>query len=408
MTLVANQATINEGPDAVFTLTRDEDTSEELTVWVQVAQMAPVSENVRETVVFAAGDDTATLTTATENYRAPGGVSMTISATLLDPDDVGEPRVYRPGTTGPVLITVRDVSLPDVTVSAEDPWIREGDTATFTFQRQNGEWRRFTIDIEVAADSRFVSSTLPTTITFPEGDSSVTLEIETDSDTTAEDNGEITVTVKDGTGYRPRFPSTVTTTVFDDDSGFPDVRVTKSADWKNEGDDVSFTFTRSGLTTDPLDFEVSLNDPTRHVTTPSSIMPFDQEDLSLTFAAGEASLTITRSTTDDVLNKSNSTYHARVEIGADSVYTTVADYTELVWVQDDDRPTVTMGPATQEYVGSIPISGLISTTRQEVTLTRTGDASGNLTTDTLRENTRHIPPPGPDITEGGDQFGSFR
>ena len=420
VTLETEHTAINEGTDAVFTLTRDEGTTEELTVWVQVVQSAPVSENVRETVVFAAGDDTATLTIATENYRAPGGVSMTISATLMDPADVGEPRVYRPGTTGPVLITVCDTSLPDMTMSAEAPWISEGETATFTFNRQNGEWRRFTIDIEVTADSRFVSSTLPTTITFPQNESSVTLEIETDSDTTAEDNGEITVTVKDGTGYRPRFPSTVTTTVFDDDSGFPDIRVTKAADWVNEGDDVSFTFTRSGATTDALDFEVSLwrmrfrttqadlDDPTRNVTTPNSTMPFDEEDLSLTFAAGEASLTITRSTTDDVLNNGNSTYHARVEIGADSVYTTVADYTEQVWVQDDDRPTVTMTPATQEFVASIPIRGLVSTTRQEVTLTRTGDASGNLTTDTLHDRTEHIPPPGPDITEGGDQFGSFR
>ena len=419
VTLETDHAAINEGTDAVFTLTRDEDITEEITVWVQVVQSAPVRENVRETVVFAAGNDTATLTIATENYRAPRGVAMTISATLLDPDNLGEPRVYRPGTTGPVLITVRDVSLPDVTVSAEDPWIREGETATFTFQRQNGEWRRFTIDIEVTSDSRFVSATLPTTITFPLNESSVTLEIETDGDTTAEDNGEITVTVKDGRGYQPRFPSTVTTTVFDDDSGFPDIRVTKAADWVNEGDDVSFTFTRSGATTDPLDFEVSLwrmrqrltqadlDDPTRHVTTPSSIMPFDQEDLSLTFAAGESSLTITRSTTDDVLNNGNSTYHARVESGADSVYTTVADYTELVWVQDDDRPTVTMTPATQEYVGSIPIPGLVSIIRPEVTLTRTGDATGNLTTDTLHVRTQYIPPPGPDMEEAGDQFGSF-
>ncbi len=420
VTLETEHTAINEGTDAVFTLTRDEDTSSELTVWVQVVQSAPVRENVQETVVFAAGNDTATLTIATENYRAPRGVAMTISATLLDPDNIGEPRVYRPGTTGPVLITVRDVSLPDVTVSAEDPWIREGETATFTFQRQNGEWRRFTIDIEVTSDSRFVSATLPTTITFPLNESSVTLEIETDDDTTAEDNGEITVTVKDGRGYQPRFPSTVTTTVFDNDSGFPDIRVTKSADWVNEGDDVSFTFTRSGSTTDALDLEVSLwrmrqrltqadlDDPTRNVTTPNSIMPFDQEDLSLTFAAGESSLIITRSTTDDVLNNGNSTYHARVESGADSVYTTVADYTEQVWVQDDDRPTVTMTPATQEYVGSIPIPGLVSLTRQTVTLTRTGDATGGLSTFTLHENTRHIPPPGPDETESGDQLGSFR
>ena len=420
VTIETSLSAIIEGADAVFTLTRDEDTSEELTVWVQVVQSAPVRENVQETVVFAAGDDTATLTIATENYRAPRGVAMTISATLLDPPDVGEPKTYGLGTTGPVLITVRDVSLPDVSVSAEDPWIVEGSTATFTFQRQNGEWRRITIDIEVVADSRFVSSTLPTTITFPLNASSVTLEIETDSDTTAEDNGEITVTVKDGTGYEPRFPSTVTTTVFDDDSGFPDIRVTKSADWVNEGDDVSFTFSRTGATTDPLDFKVSLwrmrhrvtqadlDDPTRHVTTPSSIMPFDQEDLSLTFAAGDSSLVITRSTTDDVLNSGNSSYHARVESGADSVYTTAADYTELVWVQDDDRPTVTMAPATQEYVGSIPISGLVSIIRPEATLTRTGDATGNLSTDTHHERTRHIPPPEPDIVVSGDQFGSFR
>ena len=72
VTLERAQAAVNEGDDAEFTLTRDQDTSAELTVWVQVAHSAPVSASSQETVVFAAGHDTATLAIPTSNYDAGG------------------------------------------------------------------------------------------------------------------------------------------------------------------------------------------------------------------------------------------------------------------------------------------------------------------------------------------------
>ena len=73
VTLEPVQDAVNEGNDAVFTLTRDQDTSAGLTVWVQVSHSAPLSASSQETVVFAAGDATATLTIPTEQIRRRRG-----------------------------------------------------------------------------------------------------------------------------------------------------------------------------------------------------------------------------------------------------------------------------------------------------------------------------------------------
>ena len=61
---------------------------------------------------------------------------------------------------------------------------------------------------------------------------------------------------------------------------------------------------------------------------------------------------MTRSTTDDIFNYGNSTYHAVVLAGPDDGYSAYYDHAAAVWVQDDDRPTVTATAPNTEYYGN--------------------------------------------------------
>ena len=45
VTLEAQAEAVDEGSDVILTLTRDGDTTDELTVWLQVAKTAPHAEN---------------------------------------------------------------------------------------------------------------------------------------------------------------------------------------------------------------------------------------------------------------------------------------------------------------------------------------------------------------------------
>ena len=94
---------------------------------------------------------------------------------------------------------------------------------------------------------------------------------------------------------------------------------------------------------------------------------------------------MTRPTTDDIFNYGNSTYHAVVLAGPDDGYRAYYDHAATVWVQDDDRPTVTVTAPNTEYYGNPGTShGLFGTSfdnptlELSVTLTRTGDTSAHL------------------------------
>ena len=219
--------------------------------------------------------------------------------------------------------------------------------------------------------------------------------IPTVDDSVDEDTGELTVTVLDGAGYRPEYPNTYTFLIFDNDGSLPGVHVSAEETWVDEGEDVTFTVTRSGSTQDPLDARLrlhrlrsrvtaaDLSDPTLGVTTPQYHIPFDEEEITVSFPAGTSALTVTRSTTDDSFNYGNSTYHASVLAGPEDEYTSRYSSADFVWVQDDDRPEVTItAPITDVYGNPLypyPDITLSSPdSYQSFTLTRTGDTSGRL------------------------------
>ena len=83
--------------------------------------------------------------------------------------------------------------------------------------------------------------------------------IQTADDGTAENNGQLTVTILDGTGYRPAYPNTFTFSIFDDDGTLPTVRVRRRPPPGSTKARTSYSnVIRSGSTTDALDARVRL------------------------------------------------------------------------------------------------------------------------------------------------------
>ena len=195
-----------------------------------------------------------------------------------------------------------------------------------------------TVSLGYNPAAAYTTGLIPTSVTLPAGENSVKVTIRTEDDSVAEDTGELTVTVLDGVGYRPGYPSTYTFSIFDNDGHRPGVGVHAAEFWVDEGEDVVFTVTRSGSAQDPLDArlrlyrlrsrvtEADLSDPTLGITTPKDHIFFDEEEVTVSFPAGTRTFTITKSTTNDNFNYGNSSYHAIVLAGPDDDYNAYYDH----------------------------------------------------------------------------------
>ena len=395
VSMEAAAAAVNEGSDVVFNLTRSRNTSDELTVLLQVIETAPKNATSQVAATFPAGQATTQLTVSTEDDLVSLG-TYTVTALLESPNSNGQPPTY--SIEGPLTanVTVRDDDLPEVKIALiSSGRVYEGDPVEFLLL-----FRYFGPDLTVSLGynpaAAYTTGLIPTSVTLPAGENSVKVTIRTEDDSVAEDTGELTVTVLDGVGYRPGYPSTYTFSIFDNDGVRPGVGVHAAESWVDEGEDVVFTVTRSGTAQDPLDArlrlyrlrsrvtEADLSDPTRGITTPKDLIYFDEEEVTVSFPAGTRTFTITKSTTNDNFNYGNSSYHAIVLAGPDDDYNAYYDHRETVWVQDDDRPTVTITAPTTEVYGyprrSDDLGMAFDNPLLElpVTLTRTGDTSGRL------------------------------
>ena len=395
VSMEAAAAAVNEGSDVVFNLTRSRNTSGELTVLLQVIETAPKNATSQVAATFPAGQATTQLTVSTEDDLVSLG-TYTVTALLGSLNSNGQPPTY--SIEGPLTasVTVRDDDLPEVhIILISSGRLFEGDPVEFLISRPF-IGPELTVSLEYNPAAAYTTGLIPTSITLPAGAYSVRVTIRTEDDSVAEDTGELTVTVLDGVGYRPTYPSTFTFPIFDNDGLLPAVGVHAVESWVDEGEDVVFTVTRSGSAQDPLDArlrlyrlrsrvtEADLSDPTLGITTPKELIFFDEEEVTVSFPAGTGTFTITKSTTNDNFNYGNSTYHAVVLAGPNDDYRAYYDHRETVWVQDDDRPTVTITAPTTEVYGyprrSDDLGMAFDNPLLElpVTLTRTGDTSGRL------------------------------
>ena len=410
VSMEAAAAAVNEGSDVVFNLTRSRNTSDELTVLLHVIETAPRSATSQVAATFPAGQATTQLTVSTEDDRVSLG-TYTVTALLESPNSNGQPPTYSIGGPLTASVTVRDDDLPEVRIILiSSGRLFEGDPVEFLLSRPYSG-PELTVSLGYNPAAAYTTGLIPTSVTLPAGANEVRVTIRTEDDSVAEDTGELIVTVLDGVGYRPGYPSTYTFSIFDNDGVLPAVGVHAAESWVDEGEDVVFTVIRPASTQYPLDArlklyrvrsrvtEADLSDPTLGITTPKDLIFFDEEEVTVSFPAGTGTFTITRSTTDDNFNYGNSSYHAIVLAGPDDDYRAYYDHEETVWVQDDDRPTVTITAPTTEFYGN---PGQLShlgtllrnlTVELPVTLTRTGDTSGLIDIVASQAFTFHNPSP---------------
>ncbi len=409
VTLEAQAEAVDEGSDVILTLTRDGDTTDELTVWLQVDKTAPHAENRQDTVVFPAGDANVEHTITTTDDDARNG-SHTVTATLLDPPTIGEPRTYWRDRPSSVTVTVRDTNLETVVLLASTLRVAEGESITLELARSGRS--PLTVTLEVTETGDYTTGTLPETVTFALQQADATVTIPTQDDNTVEDIGKLTVTLVDGTNYRAGWPNSHTFTIYDNDAAKPSVSVTKDQNWVNEGEPVSFTVTRSTPTDNALQARLELNrvryrvtqadldDPTRGITTPENHIHFDTEEITVDFPAGTRTVTVTRQTDDDSLNYGNSTYHATVLNDADDDYVALYNASAKIWVQDDDVPTVTGSSTTSEFFDGFDVLVL--------PFSRTGDVSGRLFVNAEITHIKHSPAPLQDETTTRSEVRGWR
>ena len=153
-----------------------------------------------------------------------------------------------------VTIPPSDVAgVPEVTISADGD-ITEAAAASFTLQRTSTTGHpltsALTASIRVIAPASMLAGSSPSTVTFPAGSASVTLELPTRDDTVVEPEGGVTVFVLGSSTNPPAYLTTpqnaATVAVSDDD--FAIFTFTASAPEVPEGSSVTLTVDTGGVT----------------------------------------------------------------------------------------------------------------------------------------------------------------
>ena len=130
---IAGAATVTEGTDATFTLTRTEPVGEALTVAVELTETGSMlGADPPASVAFGAGDDTATLTVATDDDAVVEDAS-TVTATVADGAGYG---VASGAASAQATVADNDAATFELSVAPEE--IDEGGSAAVTVAIANG------------------------------------------------------------------------------------------------------------------------------------------------------------------------------------------------------------------------------------------------------------------------------
>ncbi len=111
----------------------------------------------------------------------------------------------------------RALPLPVATVSAVGESVDEGSDAVFEVRLDRASGAALEIAVEVAVAGDVVSGEVPSAVLVPAGSTTATLEVSTDDDSVVEEDGSVTVTVLEGTGYTLGEAVAATVAVADDD-----------------------------------------------------------------------------------------------------------------------------------------------------------------------------------------------
>ena len=365
VSVAAQAAEVTEGAPVVFDLTRTGSAENELTVTLGVLALGGLELGDKvQSVTFAAGNARATWEHATVDNDADEPHRDVIAA--LTPSSSGLPETYHVNKAT-ATVTVKDNDLPLVTIAAVGSDQTEGEDVEFTLTRQGVLSGPLTVNVSVTGGDDFITGTRPTTATFATGAATHTLTLTTEDAAPVDDDGEVAVEVASSSGYRVGDPGSAAVALFDSTRSYPVVSIRADKGVVNEGDDAVFTLSRSAYGLDEsLTVRVRVS-----VTTSSPESLSDGVDVAVSneevvFDAGSLTASLVHATVDEALNDGNSAVGAVIQLGQYSIRPYPGE--AVVWVRDDDIPTVTATPETGEVLENPPNG-------TEFTVVRTGDTT---------------------------------
>ncbi len=327
--LTAADAEASEDADLVFELTLDPASSQEVTVNYAItpdtAQAADYTGATSGSVTFAPGDTTkdVTLDLVDDSLDEPDEtVTLTLSGLT------GTASIADGEATG----TITDNDLPSVT-AASGGSVTEGADAEFTLTRASQDTgAALTVTFTVTGGGSVLNDDPPTTATIPANQTTVTVTLATEDDSTDEPNATLTLTLTDGAAYDLGTDSTATLTVQDND-GTP--ALTAADAEASEDADLVFE-----LTLDPASSqEVTVN----YAITPDTAQAADYTGAtsgSVTFAPGDTTKDVTLDLVDDSLDEPDET--VTLTLSGLTGTASIADGEATGTITDNDLPSVTV------------------------------------------------------------------
>ena len=361
---ISGGAAVTEGTAAQFTVTASPAPAANLTVNLSVSDasgsdfVASGNEG-NKTVTINANTTSATysVTTQSDTTDEPNGdVTVTVKT------GTG----YTVGSTSSAMVTVNDDDDPAVTITGGSA-VTEGTAAQFTVTIATAPSSNLTVNLTVsdASGSDFLASgdEGSKTVTIQANQTTATYSVTTQSDTTDEASGSITVALATGTGYALGTPNSATVTVNDDDE--PSVSISGGSA-VTEGTAAEFTVT---ITTAPS-ANLTVNLTVSDLSGSDFIASTDEGSKSVTIMANNTTATYSVTTQSDSTDEASGSI--TVELATGSGYQIGTPNSATVTVNDDDDPVVTISG------GSAVTEGTAAEFTVTITTAPTSDLTVNL------------------------------
>ena len=357
VTAAAEAATVTEGADAVFVLTRTGLVSEALAVSFEVTGGGAVlaGEPPGEATFEA---DAATvrvvLETANDTTDEPDA-ALTLALADGDSWDLGAPSA--------ATVTVEDNDAPPAVSIADAPAVMEGESLAFPVRLSHPSAAEivvaYTLGGTAAAGDDYTDGGAGS-VAFAAGSTEAEIALATVDDDADEPEETVAVTLAapDPALAVPGASSTASGAIADDD--LPVVTVEAEAGTVSEGAEAVFVLTRAGVVSEALAVPFTVTDTDRILVS--------NAPAGATFAAGAATARVALATADDdVAGEADVLVTLALADGA--AWRLGALSEAAVTVRDDDLPVVTVAAAA---------AAITEGADAVFTLTRTGDVSAAL------------------------------
>ena len=361
-----------------------------------------VSYSVAGTAAAGSGKDYTIQNSGTLSVAA-GATTATIPVAINDDSTVESSETviltltrgtgYTLGSTTAHTLTITDndappPSLSTVTITRQSASVPEGTSAVFTVSANPAPAANLTVRLRVTDSGFFVrrGQTGSRTATIASGQSTATLTVTTDNDTTDENDGDITVVVSTDSAYTTGSPSWARTAVRDDDapSTLSTVTITRQSASVPEGTDAVFTVTANPAPSAKLTVRVAVTKSGDYISA-SYVKTHD-----VVIAASATTKQLVIPTINDSNDEANGWVTA--SINTDSAYTRGSPSSVRTNITDDDdananannngvyappqpsRTTGNTGPRRQTTATTAPATTTTTTATPE---SNTGSGSGS-------------------------------